>query len=163
MEQHEPFWKRVTESEPLETFGFEGSLEPEPVRVNLDGMIDLFKAGYNQYSPLWKDIFSKDSFGEVQKARELDSGNFYIPTTVWVQILYELAATFHLWTYDRQRLLDLVTPLYYARVASFVRQSWEMSSLEAEELVEEQAMRFEEQKDYLIRIWDQKSAQRKPA
>jgi hypothetical protein len=51
----------------------------------------------------------------------------------------------------------MMTPLYYARVASFVRQSRDMSSREAEELVEEQAVRFEEQKDYLIKIWDQKS------
>jgi hypothetical protein len=34
-----------------------------------------------------------------------------------------------------------------------------MSSQEAEELVEEQALKFEERKDYLIRIWDEKSAQ----
>jgi hypothetical protein len=34
-----------------------------------------------------------------------------------------------------------------------------MSSREAEELVEEQALQFEEQKDYLIKIWDEKSAQ----
>jgi len=165
MERHESFWKKVKGSESLETFGFEGTLEPEPVNVNLEGMIDLFKAGYNQYSPLWKDIFCRDCFEEIEKARELNSSNFSLPTTVWVQILYELAATFHLWTYDRHRLLDLVTPLYYARVASFVRQSWEMTSLEAEELVEEQAMKFEEQKEYLIRLWDEKSAERakKPA
>jgi hypothetical protein len=160
MEQHEHFWKAVQGSESLETFGFQGTLEPEPVDVNLDGMIDLFKAGFNQYAALWKDIFCEDCFREIERARGLDSSNFYIPTTVWVQILYELAATFHFWTYDRDRLLDLVTPLYYARVASFVRQSWEMTSLKAEELVEEQAMRFEEQKDYLIRLWDEKSAQK---
>jgi hypothetical protein len=31
-----------------------------------------------------------------------------------------------------------------------------MSSQEAEVLVEEQAQRFEDYKDYLIKIWDQK-------
>jgi hypothetical protein len=50
----------------------------------------------------------------------------------------------------------MMTPLYYARTASFVLQSWEMSSSEAEELVEEQAVKFEEQKEYLIQAWDQK-------
>ncbi len=34
-----------------------------------------------------------------------------------------------------------------------------MSSQEAEELVEDQALKFEEHKDYLIKVWDQKSAQ----
>jgi hypothetical protein len=52
-----------------------------------------------------------------------------------------------------------MTPLYFARVASFVRQSWEMSSQEAEALVEDQAQKFEDQKDYLVKVWDQKSAE----
>jgi hypothetical protein len=34
-----------------------------------------------------------------------------------------------------------------------------MSSQEAENLVEEQALKFEEHKGYLIKVWDQKSAQ----
>ena len=90
----------------------------------------------------------------------MDSDRFHLSTDTWAQILYELAATFHLWTVNRGKLLDLVTPLYFARVASFVRKSWEMSTQEAEALVEEQALKFEEQKDYLIELWDEKSAER---
>ena len=51
-----------------------------------------------------------------------------------------------------------MTPLYFARVASFVLQSGEMTSLEAETLVEEQAVKFEDQKDYLIKVWEQKNS-----
>ena len=77
-----------------------------------------------------------------------------------MEILYELAATFHLWDLNRMKLLDLMTPLYYARVASFVRESWEMSSREAEKLVEDQAAKFEAAKDYLVKVWDEKSARK---
>lgn len=160
MERYEAYWKSVKGSEPLETFGFEGTLEPEPVNVNLEGMIELFKTGYQQFSPLWKEIFGEDCFNEIKRVTEMDSSEFHISTTAWIQILYELAATYHLWTVNRTKLLDLVTPLYYARVASFVRQCWEMTSQEAEGLVEEQAVKFEEQKDYLIDIWDQKSEEK---
>ena len=88
----------------------------------------------------------------------MDSKRFHLPTEAWVRILYELAATFHAWTINRRKLLDLMTPLYFARVASFVLESWDMSSDEAEELVEEQAVKFEEQKDYLIHLWNEKAA-----
>ena len=88
----------------------------------------------------------------------MDAKQFNLPTDAWVQILYELAATFHSWSVNRYKLIDLMTPLYYARVASFVRQSLEMTSQEAEELVEDQALKFEEHKDYLIKAWDQKSS-----
>ncbi len=157
MERHESYWKKISGSEPLETFGFEGSLEPEPVKVNLDLMIDLFKTGYQQFAPIYKDVFSAENFSEINKAACLEAKEFYMPTAVWLKILYELAATYRHWKVNRNKLLDIMTPLYFARVASFVRQSWNMSSQEAEALVEEQAAQFEEQKDYLIRAWDEKA------
>jgi hypothetical protein len=43
----------------------------------------------------------------------------------------------------------MMTPLYFARVASFINQTKEMSNVEAEKLVEEQAEIFEQSKDYL--------------
>ncbi|MFH1672976.1 MAG: hypothetical protein ABIF87_06075 [Pseudomonadota bacterium] len=39
-------------------------------------------------------------------------------------------------------------------VASFINQTKKMTSSEAEAVVEEQAQVFEEQKDYLIKVWD---------
>ncbi|MBU1902748.1 MAG: glycosyltransferase [Proteobacteria bacterium] len=160
MERYEGRWKKIRGSEPVETFGYEGYVEPEPVDVNLERMIELFKAGYGQFSPLWRDIFSEGCFAEIEKAAAMDSPRFHFSTESWVKILYELAATFHLWDVNRIQLLDLMTPLYFARVASFVRQSWEMSSQEAEALVEDQAMKFEEDKDYLVKVWEEKSAKK---
>jgi hypothetical protein len=163
MEYYETYWKRVKGSEALKTFGFEGSLEPQPVNVNLDLMIELFKTGYQQFSPLWREIFCKDCFDQISRSAQMDPGAFHLSTTAWVQILYEIAATYHLWNINRSKLLDLTTPLYFARVASFVRQTWDMSSTEAETLVEEQAVKFEEQKDYLVRVWDEKSLEKAKA
>jgi glycosyltransferase involved in cell wall biosynthesis len=156
MERFEGFWKGVKGSEPVETFHHERYFEPDPVAVDLDGMIQHFKTGFHQLSPLWKDIFCKECFEEIRKLSRKEPRNFHLSIDTWIQILYELAVTFHTWTVNRNKLIDLVTPLYYARVASFVRQSWEMSSLEAEALVEEQAQSFEEHKDYLINVWDEK-------
>ena len=158
MERYESYWKNIRGSEPLETFGFEGGLEPEPVKVNLDLLIDLFKTGYQQLSPLWRDIFDEASFKQISETACMDAKDFHLPMEAWVKILYELAATYRLWTVNRSKLVDMMTPLYFARVASFVRQSRDMSAREAEELVEEQALRFEEQKDFLIKIWDEKAS-----
>jgi len=160
MEHYESYWKSIKKSEPIKTYGFEGSLEPEPINVDLDGMIGLFKTGYNQFQSLWKDIFCKDCFLEISRLSKLDTANFRIPTEAWIHILFELAATYHSWEVNRQKLVDIVTPLYYARVASFIRQSWDMSSIQAEDLVEEQAAKFENQKEYLIKIWEEKSAKK---
>ncbi len=154
METKEAVWKKVTGSEPVETFGFEGTLEPEPVTANPEGMVEHFKVGFSQFGSLWKDILSDESFEAVQKAASMDVKDFNLTTEAWVKILYELAATFHTWTVNRNKLIDVMTPLYYARVASFVRRTRDMNSDEAEAVVEDQALKFEKQKDYLISLWD---------
>ena len=79
MERHESYWKEIQGSEPLETFGYEGYVEPEPVNVNLEGMIELFKTGYQQFSPLWKEIFSKMCFEQIRKTAQMDSPRLLLP------------------------------------------------------------------------------------
>jgi glycosyltransferase involved in cell wall biosynthesis len=158
MERHESHWKGVRGSEAVELFGYQGYVEPEPVNVDAEAMIEHFKIGYQQFSSLWREIFCQECFEEIVRCVEMEPKSFRLPTDAWVRILYELAATFHQWRVNRNKLIDLVTPLYYARVASFVRQTWEMSSAEAEELVEEQALKFEDHKDYLVKVWEEKSA-----
>jgi glycosyltransferase involved in cell wall biosynthesis len=159
MEEHESFWKGVKGSITVPTFEHEFKVEPEEVKVNLDNLIHQFKVGYKQFSPLWQDIFNPECFEQIKKTHRMGKKKFHMPTATWVQVLYELAATFHSWQENRMRLIELVTPLYYGRVASFVNQSLEMSSQEAESLVEDQAQQFENKKDYLIEMWDQKAAQ----
>jgi hypothetical protein len=156
MERFESYWKTVKGSEPVETFGPRNSIEPEPVSVDLEGLVEKFKVGYQHFSSLWKEIFCGDCFSAIQSASELGVRDFYLPTRIWIQILYELAATFHAWTRNRFKIIELVTPLYYARVASFVRETWEMNSEAAEKVVEEQALQFEEKKDYLLKVWEGK-------
>jgi len=163
MERFESFWKGIRGSEPVEIFGYEGYVEPESVKVDVEAMVQHFKIGFQQFSALWKEIFCEDCFGQIEKTAQLDSKKFRLPTDVWIQILFELAATFHAWKVNRNKLIDLVTPLYYARVASFVQQTWEMSSQEAEALVEEQALKFEEHKDYLIKAWNEKAEKKEAA
>lgn len=160
MEHYESYWKDIQGSEPVHTFEHEVYVEPEPVKVDLEGMIEHFKIGFRQFSSLWREIFHEECFEEIRRATRKSPRKFHLSTDAWIQIVYELAATFHAWKVNRNKLIDLVTPLYYARVASFVRQSWEMSSQEAEELVEEQAQRFEQHKDYLIKVWDKKSREK---
>jgi len=163
MERFESHWKSVRGSEPVETFGYEGTAEPEPLKVDLEGMIQHFKIGFQQFSSLWKELFCEGCFAAIQESAQSESKTFFLSTGTWVRVLYELAATFHSWKVNRNKLVDLVTPLYYARVASFVRESWEMSSKEAESLVEKQALEFEEAKDYLIKVWEEKASPQVPA
>jgi hypothetical protein len=80
--------------------------------------------------------------------------NFYLDVNCWAHILYEIAATFHHWPKDRAKLVDVMSPLYEARVASFINETAEMTSAESERVVEGQAEVFESEKPYLLKHWD---------
>lgn len=154
MEMCESSWKQIRGSEPLETFGFQGTAEPEPIQVDVDGLIESFQTGYRQFGSLWKDIFSPECFREIQIAASLKRADFRFSTEFWVRILYELSARFHAWPINRAKLIQLMTPLYFCRVASFICETWDMSSYESEAVIEEQAKLFEDYKPYLLKIWD---------
>lgn len=134
MERNEKIWRAVT-----------GSITQH------------YKMGFNQFHPLWKTIFCLDCYEQIKKTAKQGKKSFHLPTETWVQVLYELAATFHAWPTNRHKLLDLVTPLYYDRVASFVHQTKDRTSQQAEELVEQQAQPFKDHKYYLVKVWEAKA------
>ncbi|HPD60903.1 MAG TPA: glycosyltransferase [Thermodesulfobacteriota bacterium] len=156
MEQNEWYWKNIQGSMAVEMFGPEDFIEPEPIEVNLEMIVEKFRFGVKEFGPLYRHILSDDCVKEIESARKLSVRKFSISLYAWVLILYELAATFHSWKFNRIKLVEIMTPLYYGRVAAFINQTKKMSSREAERVVEEQAGEFEENKDYLISIWDQK-------
>jgi hypothetical protein len=158
MENFESIWKSVSGSETVPTFGHKNSIEPEPVSVDNESLVQKFRTGYEQFSSLYKEILCPECFDQIEKTFSQSSREIYLPTEIWIQILYDLAATFHRWSKNRYKLIELVTPLYYARVASFVRQTWDLTSAEAEKVVEEQAQLFEDHKDYLLRVWEAEKA-----
>ena len=156
MEQHEAEWKAVKGSRTVPTFGLQEFKEPEPIKVNLDRLVTEFKTGFRQFRGLYQDIFCPDCFEELRRCAGKAKTKFIMPVSTWIQVLYETAATFHHWTHNRTQLVNLVTPLYLGRVASFINQTKMMNSFQAEKLVEEQAQVFEDHKGYLIEIWDKK-------
>ena len=157
MEQHEADWMKVKESQPLEALGACTLGEPEPVKVDLEALVYKFKMGFKQFGVPFGRIFLIPAVTvSSRRPPKWMPRNFTLPIEAWVKILYELAATFHYWPINRNKLVDLMTPLYHARVASFVRESWDMDSNAAEALVEKQAEAFEANKKYLIDLWHKK-------
>jgi len=154
MEETEAFWKRISGAEEVVVFGEASPEEPEPIDVNFKKLVTSFKMGLQHFGTLWKEVFCPDCFEAITKAASMDDDRFRLPTDTWVRILYELAATYHQWPANRRRLVDMMTPLYYGRVASFINETRHMNSFQAESLVERQAELFVDAKDYLVDAWD---------
>jgi len=152
MEENFSHWHELDGSTAVPIMGSEIETEPEPFPINVDGLIEAFRHGYAQFGSLWKNVLSEESFREVAALAENADG-FEMECKLWSHILYDAAATYHCWQKNRFKLIELLTPLYYARVASFANTVMHMDNLEAEEEIERQARTFEEEKSYLIDRW----------
>jgi hypothetical protein len=71
-----------------------------------------------------------------------------------VRIVYSYVDAFHATPRQRFKVLDTMIPLYYGRVASLVNELKDKNQKQAEHHFEEQARAFEEDKDYLLKIWN---------
>jgi glycosyltransferase involved in cell wall biosynthesis len=157
MEKNDDKWKEVKESLPIPTYGEAILKEPEAFSVDLPGMVENFKEGFQNLSALWEKIINSQSFAVLKgliRKRKIES--FLMPAEDWTKIVYDFAATFHRWKKDRKNLVDIMRPLYYARVASFINRTKDMSTKEAEEVIDQQAQIFEDLKPYLLKIWEKK-------
>jgi len=159
IEQNAERWKAIEGSEPVETFGSTELGEPEPVEVNLDSLLSLYKQGFQHFGVLWKEVLSAPCYQALAALAQADGQNFRMSSQCWARILYELAATFHHWPRNRGKLIEVISPLYYGRVGSFVSEASALKSVEAEQLVEAQAEVFEKEKRYFLQVWNREESE----
>ncbi|MGD2245850.1 MAG: glycosyltransferase [Candidatus Aminicenantes bacterium] len=155
MEENWGIWKTIKTSEPIPTYGTPLEKEPPAFAVDLPGMIENFKEGFKNLSVFWEKIVNPQSFAVLKDlTRKRKKESFLMPTEDWAKIIYDFAATFHRWKRDRGKLVEIMRPLYYARVASFINRTQDMSTTEAEEVIDQQAEVFEDMKPYLLKNWE---------
>ncbi|MBS3817898.1 glycosyltransferase [bacterium] len=154
MEDYSEKWKNIQKSESVHRYGSPVSGEPHPFSVSIEAMIENFKEGFNNFASFSKSIINPQSFEALQElSRKKKNRDFRMKTEDWAKIVYDFAATFHKWKRDRGKLVDLMRPLYYARVASFINETGGMETYQAEKVIEKQAQTFEYLKPYLLKIW----------
>ncbi len=153
MEDNVESWMNIKGSEEVPILGEFSQEEPEPFTVDVDALVQKFKIGYRQFRSVWKNFIKEDNFEEIRRISKLSTRKFNFPADLWGRILSDYAVTFHAWEANRYKLTTLMTPLYYARIASFVNETKDMSNEEAEALIEADALKFEKIKKYLIKRW----------
>ncbi|MEO6346073.1 MAG: hypothetical protein ABIP01_05980, partial [Candidatus Limnocylindria bacterium] len=89
---------------------------------------------------------------------EGDPANFHFSAELWIRCLYDALVAFNRPGADRERLLAALTPLYFGRTAGFISDTLDMTTDQAERVIEDQARQFEELKPYLVTRWSKMRA-----
>jgi len=159
MESREVAWKAIQGSVPIPLFGMEHAVGLEPVRVDPDRMVRIFRSGIRELGTIWKKILRPHVSDQLTHLESGEPVAFRFPPELWIRTLFDFAVGFHHRVMDREHLLQALTPLYLGRIASFVRETEEASAEEVEAMQEQMCLLFEAMKPELIQLWDSQRSQ----
>ncbi len=150
MQKYESRWKHVKGYTESPIYGDAVVGEPEPLEVDLGNMILKFYEGIENQKSFVKEILGPEIFEGLFLLRKTDA---MIEDDLWVRIVYSIASSYR----DealRERLIELLVPLYFGRVAYFVSKTESLVQEDAEKETEKLLEKFVETKGELISIWE---------
>ncbi len=158
MEIYKDTWFEVKGSRPTAIFGFESEFAPKPINVNIDNLINKFKEGAETYMPVWEQVLTAENHQKIKEVLKMEGAHFELPIELWIKSLYDFAAAYtkQINGLSSSEIIEALVPIYYAMIASFVRQTQNMDSHQAEEVINQQCTVFEKLKTYLIDTWNSK-------
>lgn len=156
MQEYERVWWERDEVRPAEIFGFRFDVGLDPIEVNVDRMERAFRRGCDELGEIWALALTPEVQAQV---RALGRGcqsvrAFAFDDELWARVVYEFACAYRRHPLSRGHLLRSITPLYLARVASFVEQTRDLGPAEVEVRIEDLCVGFEKLKPYLRTHWN---------
>ncbi len=161
MTQYENNWRYVTSSRPTAMYGFRSEVSSEPIHVRLEPMIEKFRIGVKESKSYWYSILPKKRVEELEEIASLPFERFNFPISTWVKVVYDFALAYK----DNRKtgssdpegviskLVASLVPIYFGRTASFIIETKDMPTYEAEEVIQRLCDEFEKMKPYLIQRW----------
>ena len=156
MDIYKDKWLEVIGSRPTAIFGFESEFAPKPVNVDVDNLISKFKEGAGTYMSVWEQVLSSENYQKINEVSKMEDSHFELPLELWIKSLYDFATAYTKQTngLHAAEVIDALVPIYYAMIASFVRQTRNLNSHQAEDVINQQCTVFEKLKTYLIDTWN---------
>jgi hypothetical protein len=151
---YEDRWLRVRGSHPIPEYGFERVVAPEEIVVNHAKLIDHLEQARLTQRDTWAEMLAPEQLERVMSLEIPEgAGDFHFSAELWIRCLYDTLVAFHRPEADRERLLAALTALYFGRTAGFISDTLEMTTDQAERVIDDQARQFEELKPYLVTRW----------
>jgi len=144
--------------EPLQApcLGCEPTISLEPSRLNRKRLYDMFKFGITELEPVFLSILSPGTHGELKRLAGLSEDGFEYPAELWARTVYEFAAAYHKTVIGQDHIVQALVPLFRGRAFTFLTENREASAEQVESNIEAVCHAFEQQKPYLLELWNAK-------
>jgi hypothetical protein len=135
------------------TYGFHYHVGLEPVRVNVDRMLDNFRLGRRDLASVWEKILAPQRLAKLAEIAAVEKEKFHFSDELWAESVYDFALAYHQRRLPAEHLLRSLIPLYLGRTASFVLEMAESTAEEVEARIENLCLVYEKLKPDFVRRW----------
>lgn len=157
MEEYSHVWQSRDGSEPAELFGFRFDVGLDPIKVNVDRMVQAFRRGCLELEEVWRLALQPQTYQCVHSLgcpSGAGTPGFRFDDDLWTRVIIDFSCAYKKHPLARSHLLQSLTPLYLGRVASFVLENENVESAEVEQKIECLCLSFESLKPYLKAQWN---------
>jgi hypothetical protein len=147
--RYEEVWLPVEGATTPPTLGFPAEYAAEPVEVSLEDLARGFARGQEHHGDAWEDILTPEN---AKAVAALDPFEPVLEPEPWTRILFDYLVAARSARHV-SALVETMVPLYFARTATFVRETVDVTDDEAEAAVEEGVDVAVAQKPYLRERW----------
>jgi len=154
MRVYEERWRKVQRSKAIPVCGTQQGGRVEPIKVTPSTMRDRLRPGEETFHDLWGQILTAKTLALVREATSQRYEEFDFPAELWARIVMDFAVAYNQGLLPSERVMEAMIPLYLGRTAAFVKETSEMTTDEAERVVQAQAEIFERLRSYLRERWD---------
>jgi len=169
-DEHAQSWVDVQTSHHVPIYGFERYADPPPLDVNVTRLLDEFARGLPSVGDAWRQVLAAETLHQVEQLaadaqREVDAvsradtpmgiedATFSFPDDVWAHVIGDVAVAAHQAILSIDTLVAALVPIYFGRVAGFVIETRDLTTQQAETVVERQARAFELAKSGFVAQW----------
>jgi hypothetical protein len=163
-------WLPVRGSRTIPVYGFERFADPPPLEIDVARLLESFARGRVVLEDSWARLMpasrlevltslADEAAAALDEATRsdtpsgIDDASFYFPDDVWARLLYDLALTARGRLAELDQVVAALVPIYFGRVASLVIEARDLTTQQAEALVERQARAFELAKPDFVGRW----------
>ena len=147
--RNEEAWRHSIKPRSLPLFGRRELDPPQDLKVDREAIKKQALGDYKQFGKPLGDLLPAALAKKV--SQQFKSGKIKIGMEMWAEVLYNMLVSFKRFKRQREEVVAALRPLYFGRVFTFMNDTWEMGSLDAEAYVVKQAKLFFEKRDILIK------------
>jgi glycosyltransferase involved in cell wall biosynthesis len=148
-------WRGIQGSKPIELI--KGSITPTPpeeIQVDFKKLLHQYTNSFRAFAALFKEVIGSDLYRNLE-ILSMKNNRFVFPNEYWSQCVYAFAAAFKndMDFKKRKALLEALRILWIGKFASFVLETVNDDTTEAEARIEEECVVFEKFKPYLLSVY----------